>query len=85
MYGMFYTSGSFNGDISQWDTSRVTTMEGMFYDSSAFNGHLSEWDISSVTTMDGMFYEAAAFSQYLCWDISHVALTNLMFSTNSVK
>lgn len=38
---------SFNQDISQWDTSQVTTMAGMFADSS-FNQDISQWDTSSL-------------------------------------
>ncbi len=39
---MFYES-SFNGDISQWDTSNVTNMHNMFY-YSQFNQDISKWN-----------------------------------------
>ena len=52
---MFYEA-CFNGDISNWDTSSVTSMYGMFDRASSFNGDISNWDTSSVTSMYRMFY-----------------------------
>ena len=45
----------FNGDISEWDVSKVTNMKSMFQNASAFNGDISKWDVSKVTNMDNMF------------------------------
>ena len=42
---------SFNGDISMWDVSKVTTMYYTFLQASAFNGDTSKWDVAKVTTM----------------------------------
>jgi surface protein len=42
---------SFNGDISRWDVSRVTTMWDTFRKASVFNSDISKWDVSKVTTM----------------------------------
>ena len=61
--GMFYNTLAFNGDLSSWDVSNVTTMEGMFCCAPAFNGDLSSWNVSNVTKMAGMFYEAKAFNK----------------------
>ena len=44
----------FNEDISNWDTSSVTTMYRMFYGASVFNQPLS-FDTSRVTNMFRMF------------------------------
>lgn len=44
----------FNGDISQWDVSNVTSMRGMFYNSH-FKGDISKWNMSKVIEKDGMF------------------------------
>ena len=51
----------FNGDISKWDVSRVTTMFAMFYRASSFNGDLAKWDVSGVADMQAMFSEASSF------------------------
>merc|ERR1711957_57230 len=67
MYEVFALAPSFNGDLSQWNTSRVTDMSGLFYGAVSFNRDISSWDVSSVTTMEyGMFHGAAAFNQNLC-------------------
>ena len=52
---MFRGASSFNGNISSWNTSNVTTMEGMFSDASSFNQDIGFWDTSRVTTMQSMF------------------------------
>ncbi len=66
----------FNGDISGWDVSKVTTMENMFNYASAFNGDISGWDTSAVTSMNYMFSYAFAFNGDISgWDVS--AVTNM--------
>ena len=50
---MFYKS-NFNGDISNWDTSKVEDMYRMFLDSK-FNGDISKWNVSNVKYMGCMF------------------------------
>ncbi len=42
---------SFNGDISIWDVSKVTSMYYTFFMAKAFNGDISKWDVAKVTTM----------------------------------
>ncbi|CAL6298263.1 unnamed protein product [Bathycoccus prasinos] len=59
----FGSKSSFNGDISGWDTSQVTTMESMFREASAFNQNIGKWDTSHVINMEQMFYSASAFNQ----------------------
>ena len=38
----FGAKSTFNGDISKWDTGKVTTMRYMFYSASAFNQDIGE-------------------------------------------
>ena len=52
------------GEISNWDTSRVTNMGYMFENASSFNQPLNNWDVSNVTDMGGMFMYAAATSVF---------------------
>jgi surface protein len=54
MGGMFLKS-KFTGDISGWNTSKVTNMINMFKHS-IFNGDISKWDIRNVEYMKYMFY-----------------------------
>lgn len=44
----------FNGDISRWDVSNVTSMRSMFYNSH-FNGDISKWNMSKVVSKERMF------------------------------
>ena len=66
MSWMFDGATSFNGDLSAWNTSRVTNMWSMFWGATLFNSDLSSWDISSVTDMEGMLAHATSFNQDLC-------------------
>ena len=69
----------FNGDISNWDTSNVTSMERMFRFADFFNQPLDNWDVSNVTNMSEMFNIATRFNQPLNWDTSKVINMESMF------
>ena len=47
---MFKGATSYDGDISQWDVSRVTDMTDMFLDARSFNDK-PRWDASNVMDM----------------------------------
>ena len=41
-------AATFNGDVSKWTTSDVTSLRAMFYGAAAFNGALGNWITSKV-------------------------------------
>ncbi|MGI9255425.1 MAG: BspA family leucine-rich repeat surface protein [Salinispira sp.] len=83
--GSFEATNRFNGDISGWDVSKVTTMHYMFYGATVFNGDISGWDVSKVTTMENMFYGAFAFNGDISrWDTGAVTTMYQMFYTAKV-
>jgi len=68
------------GEISNWDTSRVTSMYRMFYEAEFFNQPLNDWKVSNVTNMWGMFFKASSFNQPLNnWNVSNVIYMNSAF------
>ena len=72
LHEAFYRT-NFNGDISHWDTSNVTTMERMFREAEFFNKDISHWNTSSVTNISQIFYYAYAFNKPIGrWNVSNV-------------
>ena len=59
---------AFDEDISQWDTSHVTSLDYTFRSASSFNQPLTGWNTSQVTTALSTFRFATAFNQPLSWD-----------------
>ena len=49
--GTFNGAASFNGDLSRWDVSQVTTLYRTFSRATPFNGDLNRWDVSQVTSL----------------------------------
>ena len=45
----FGGKSTFNGDISKWDTGKVTNMYYMFDSASAFNQDIGSWNTAQVT------------------------------------
>ena len=79
-YAFWGTWTAFNGDLSQWNVSNVSSMEGMFAVTKIFNCDLSKWDTCKVTNMKNMFWNAQAFNQPLPWDTSRVTSMHTMFT-----
>ena len=71
-------SRCFNGDISEWDVSRVKTMNHMFEDSS-FMGDISKWDVRNVREMHEMFAHSQFNGDISDWDVSNVHIMGGMF------
>lgn len=77
---MFRGATIFNGDITEWDVSRVTDMKNMFEEAVAFNQDLSAWNTGAVTDMEDMFENATAFNgDVSTWDVSKVTDMHDMF------
>ena len=75
-----WCKSTFNGDISKWDTGKVTDMEYMFSSASAFNQDIGSWNTAQVTTMHAMFYIASAFNQDIgSWNTAQVTTMRAMF------
>ena len=56
----FGDKSTFDGDISKWNTEKVTNMGYMFHSASAFNQEIGDWNTEKVTTMRYMFERASA-------------------------
>jgi len=82
MNHMFHGATNFNGDISDWDTSRVEDMSGMFQSAERFNGDISSWETGNVTDMAEMFNNAHSFNGDISrWNTMNVENMALMFTT----
>ena len=77
---------NFNGDISEWDVSNVTSMYAMFWECKSFNQDISGWDVSNVTNMYSMFKMCKSFCQDISsWDVSNVKDSLHIFKNCSLK
>ena len=71
----------FNSNISNWDTSNVTTMSYMFAFANIYNQQISSWDTSNVTDMSYMFRAAKAFNN---GDTTNIGTKPLTLNTSQV-
>ncbi|MBC2143438.1 BspA family leucine-rich repeat surface protein [Listeria innocua] len=80
---LFKDSAATSLDLSNLDTSNVTSMRQMFYSNAATSLDLSNFDTSKVTDMYYMFAASAATSLDLSnWDTSNVKNMYSMFYGN---
>ena len=75
MRDLFQQAHSFNTDIGDWDTARVTNVPFMFrgadFSAMAFDRDIGRWDTSKVFRFDSMFFNHPVFNQPLgAWDTS---------------
>ena len=67
----FGAKSLFDGDISKWDTGKVTNMKDMFYEAYAFNQDIGSWNTAQVTDM---IYVSVRFCvQPRHWELEHSA------------
>ena len=80
----FGGKSTFDGDISKWNTEKVTNMDHMFESASAFNQDIGSWNTAQVTDMESMFYSASAFNQDIgSWNTAQVTNMEYMFHSAS--
>ena len=77
-FGVGENESEFNGDISEWDVSKVTDMDSLFY-LSPFNGDISKWNVSKVTDMSYMFSGSEFNGDISKWNVSNVTDMRYMF------
>ena len=65
----FGDKSTFNGDISKWDTGKVTNMDHMFRDASAFNQDIGSWNTAQVTDMHICFVRFCVQPRH--WELEH--------------
>jgi surface protein len=65
MASMFLNANTFNGNLTSWNTSNVTTMDSMFQGATVFNGNISSWNVGNVGNVDQMFKNATNFNRNL--------------------
>jgi surface protein len=70
---------TFNGDISHWDVTAVTSMYQFLHKSTFNNNSVSNWDVRNVTNMI-MAFAGTNFNHDLSnWDVSYVTQMDGMF------
>ena len=77
---MFSNAKQFNSQLTNFVTSKVTSMFRMFLQADKFNQPLSHFDTSKVTRMAGMFTWAKKFNQDIStFDLSSMTSMSSMF------
>ena len=66
-------------DISEWDVSKVISMEGLFKGAKSI-GDISNWDVSNVQNMCSMFSNSDFNGDISKWNVSNVKDMSGMFA-----
>mgnify|MGYP003296493518 CR=1 FL=1 len=74
----------FNGDISNWDVSKVKNTCCMFHGSN-FNGDISNWNVSNVIDMAMMFADSKFNQDISNWNVSKVIDMSFIFEHCPLK
>ena len=82
--GLLGANAHFNGDVSYWNTSAVTTMIGTFSGASSFNIDLSRWETGAVTHVHGMFKGTKSFNGDIStWKTGSIVNMKSLFGISS--
>lgn len=81
MSQLFADHKKFNGNISNWNTSKVTNMSKMFA-KSQFNKDIGQWNVSKVTNMRGMFKSSKFNGNIGNWNTSKVTNMSNIFANS---
>ena len=81
MSKLFADHKKFNGNISNWNTSKVTNMSNMFA-KSQFNKDIDQWNVSEVTNMRGMFKNSKFNGNISNWNTSKVTNMSNIFANS---
>lgn len=76
-----YGLENFDGDISKWNVSNITSMHNLFWCSkfSGKYGDISDWDVSKVEDMSGLFNNSRYNGDISDWNVSSVENMDCMF------
>ena len=76
----FHAAQSFNGDVSAWIISHVTSLAGTFSSATVFNRDVSLWETSRVVDLTSAFQSANSFDFDLSkWNTERVTLMDHLF------
>jgi hypothetical protein len=78
---LFVAFPDFNGDISQWDVSKATSMNAMF-SRTEFNGDISKWNVCAVRDMERLFKNSQFNGDISKWNVSSVDTMRSMFENS---
>lgn len=82
----FYLCSKFNGNLSTWDVSNVTSFYRFFRGCNLFNQPLNSWNVGSATIFQEMFRDAADFNQPLNnWTLpsTYINMQGMFYNANS--
>jgi hypothetical protein len=58
-----FSHSEFDNDISEWDVSKVESMQFMFY-KAKFNKDISKWDVKSILYFTQIFDDCPIKEEY---------------------
>jgi len=81
---LFNLNYNFNGDLSNWDVSRIKKMDYVFGGCISFNQPLASWNVSNVTDMTYLFLSCTSFNHPLNnWTVDSVRSFGGVFAGSS--